>query len=166
MADANYSIALTLYKRLKNFKFIYYLYFLADILYNLSMLSRLFQQKFVDISSIDSIIRTQVGKLRMFYVTESIDLSVDTFNESTRFHILPNFGPSGGYLRRLSYEIRGSKFYNVQIIWDSIGSNLEEALLFQKNFAEAVTTALESCFDDHGLVASFKILSPTNMPAK
>lgn len=96
-----------------NFKFIYCLYFLADILHNLSTLSRLFLQKFVDISSIGSVVKTQVAELKMLYVTKSTNLNVDTFNESTWFHILPDSGPHGGYLKRLSSVIRGSKFHTI-----------------------------------------------------
>lgn len=120
----------------------------------------------MDIFSFGLIIRTEVVELRMLYVIECVDLNVDTFNESTRFHILPNFGPYGGYLRRLSSKIRGIKFHNVQMIQVCIGANLEEALQFQRNFAETITTTLESCFDDHGLIVSFKILSLANMLAK
>jgi hypothetical protein len=102
----------------------------------------------------------------MLYVIESTDLNVDTFNESTGFHILPDFGPHGGYLKRLSSEIRGSKFHIVQMIRDCTGADLEEALVFQRNFAGAVTTALENRFDDYGIVPCFKILSPANMPIR
>ena len=42
-----------LYEKLRDFKILYCLHFLADILHCLSMLSKLFQVKFVDISSID-----------------------------------------------------------------------------------------------------------------
>ena len=49
-----------LYEKLRDFKMLYCLHFLADILYCLSMLSKLFQAKFVDISSVGSVIRTEI----------------------------------------------------------------------------------------------------------
>ena len=49
---------LQLFSKLSNFKFIYILYFLADMLHMLSKLSKIFQSKVVDISSIGSIVKT------------------------------------------------------------------------------------------------------------
>ena len=60
-------VAFSLYTKLRNFKFIYCLYFLADILHSLSMLSRVFQYKFVDVSVVGSIIATEIAQLRMLH---------------------------------------------------------------------------------------------------
>jgi hypothetical protein len=87
----------------------------------------------------------------MLYVIESANVNMDTFNESIGFHILPNFGPHGGYLKWLFSEIRSNKYHNVEMIRDSTGANLEGALMFQKNLTEAVVLGLENCFDDHGI---------------
>ena len=159
-------VALSLYTKLRNFKFIYCLYFLADILHSLSMLSRVFQYKFVDVSAVGSIIATEIAQLRMLFVTETADLNASTFNEETGYHILPDFGPDGGYMKRLSAEIRGARFHSVEMIRDRTGADLEEALSFQKFFAEAVIDALETRFGDNGVIGCFKILSPSNMPVK
>jgi len=43
-----------------DFKFIYNLYFLVDILHMLSKLSKIFQSKLVDISTIGSIVKTEI----------------------------------------------------------------------------------------------------------
>jgi hypothetical protein len=50
-----------LYAKLREFKFIYILYFLADILKMFSTLSKIFQSKLVDISSIGSIVKTEMA---------------------------------------------------------------------------------------------------------
>ena len=52
-----------LYEKLRDFKMLYFL--LADILHCLSMLSKLFQAKFVDISSVGLVIRTEITLIRM-----------------------------------------------------------------------------------------------------
>ena len=100
------------------------------------------------------------------FVNEIANLNASTFNEETRFHILPDFGPHGGYLKRLSSEIRGGRFHSVEMVRDRTGADLEEALLFQKFFAEAVIDALETHFGDNGVIGCFKILSPSNMPVR
>jgi hypothetical protein len=100
-----------LYAKLREFKFIYILYFLADILKILITLSKIFQSKLVDIPSIESIVKTKMASIRMCFLVDSCGLNQDTFNPSTSFHIIPEFGPPGGYLRHLPSEIRGSKFH-------------------------------------------------------
>jgi hypothetical protein len=102
----------------------------------------------------------------MLFITETTDLNLSTFNEETGYHILPEFGPPGGYLRRLSSEIRGAKFHNINLIRNRTGADLEEALAFQTSFAHEVCKALESCFKDNDVISCFKILSPIEMPSR
>ena len=54
----------------------------------------------------------------MLFIEESTNLNSWIFNEQTVYHILPEFGPQGGYLRRLPSEIRDGKFYKVEILRD------------------------------------------------
>ena len=49
---------LFLYFKLRTFKYIYVLYFLVDLRHNLSVLSKVFQYKYVDVTIIGSLIRT------------------------------------------------------------------------------------------------------------
>ena len=46
------------------------------------------------------------------------------------------------------------------------GTDLEEALMFQKNFAQAVCSAFDARFCDNNLISYFKILNPINMPSR
>ena len=82
-----------LFSKLSNFKLIYILYFLADILHMLSKLSKIFQSKVVDISSIGSIVKTKIASIRMCFLVDSCDLNQDTFHPSTGFHVISEFGP-------------------------------------------------------------------------
>ena len=52
------------------------------------------------------------------------------------------------------------------MIRDPNGIDLEEALNFQKSYVEAVCKYLEARFSDNGIISSFKILNPSNMPSK
>ena len=52
------------------------------------------------------------------------------------------------------------------MIRDPNGIDLEEALNFQKSYAEAVCKCLEARFSDNGIISAFKILNPSNMPSK
>ena len=63
---------------------------------------------------------------------DSCDLNQDTFNYSSGFPILPQFGPPCGYLQRFSSEIRGFKFHSIDLIRDPLSHDLESALDFQK----------------------------------
>ena len=67
------------FKKLWTFKDIYVLYFLVDILHILSMLSRLFHNKFVDITTIGSVVKTGIAQIRMFFIEETTDLTSETF---------------------------------------------------------------------------------------
>ena len=155
-----------LYEKLRDFKMLYCLHFLANILHCLSMLSKLFQAKFVDISSVGSIIRTEITQIRMLFLDEQTDLNTVMFNEDTQYHVLPEFGPFGGYMRRFATQIRGFTFLSIDMVRDQQGRDLEEALTFQKQFSEAMILALEFRFEDNDIVSAFKVLNPTNMPSK
>ena len=107
-----------LYEKLRNFKMLYCLHFLADILHCLSMLSKLFQAKFLDISSVESIIRTEITQIRMLLLDEQTDLNAVMFNEDTQYHVLPKFGPFGGYMRLFATQIRGFRFLSIDMVRD------------------------------------------------
>lgn len=98
-------IGSNIFRKFQIFKYIYVLYFLADILYILSMLSRLFQNKFVDITTIGSVIETDIVQIRMFFIEETTDLNSETFNEQTSFTFYQNLV--------LNDDIRGS--YQVRL---------------------------------------------------
>ncbi|KAL2651746.1 hypothetical protein R1flu_019874 [Riccia fluitans] len=62
--------------------------------------------------------------------------------------------------------MRGSKFFSIDIERSRLGSDLEEAIVFQKHFAQACIDALKEKFVDNDVVGAFHILSPSNMPSK
>ena len=66
----------------------------------------------------------------------------------------------------MSSEIREFRFHSVDIIRDPNGIDLKEALNFQKSYAEVVCKCLEARFSDNGIISTFKILNPSNMPSK
>ena len=68
-----------------------------------------------------------------------MNLNIEIFNEQTRYQIIPEFGPQGGYLRRLSSEIRGGKFYEVEMIC----CRVEKSLLWENTgFLAAISFGL------------------------
>ena len=87
-----------LYFKLRTFKHIYVLYFLADLLYSLVVLSKVFQYKYVDVTIIGCLIRTQIESICMLYVVDSTDSNEDTFNTNVGYHVIPQYGFLGGYL--------------------------------------------------------------------
>lgn len=70
----------------------------------------------MDITSIGSVIKTDIAQIRMLFIEKTTDLNSEIFHEQTAYNILPKFGPQGGYLRRLSSEIRECKFCKVEMI--------------------------------------------------
>ena len=52
----------------------------------------------MDVTTIRSLIRTQIESICMLYVVDSIDLNQDTFNVDVDYHIIPQYGPPSGYL--------------------------------------------------------------------
>ena len=62
----------------------------------LLMLSRLFQNKFMDITTIGLVVKTDIAQIRMFFIDETPNLNSEIFNEQTGYHILPEFGHEGG----------------------------------------------------------------------
>ena len=85
------------------------MYFLANLLHCLTILSRIFQYKFVNVTNIGSLVKTQNESICMLYVADNTDSNQETFNENYGYHVIPNHGPQGGYLQKLSAEIKGGK---------------------------------------------------------
>ena len=71
--------------------------FLADLLRVLTILSKILQYKFVDVTNIRLLVKAQIESICMLYLVDNPDLNEDTFHE--------NFG----HLHRLLYEIRRAK---------------------------------------------------------
>ena len=134
------------------------MYFLAYILHSLALFSKIFQNKFVDVTTIDSIVRTEIAQIRMFFIVEQTDLNALTFNENTGYHVIPEYGPLGGYLRKLSSEIHGKMYHSFEMDRSILGDDLEETLKFQHAFAEAVCIGLDARFVDNDLISCFKNL--------
>ena len=110
--DDSVVVTKSILKKLGHFKYIYILYFFTDILHSLAMLLKVFQMKFVDVITVGSIVRTEVAQIRMMFIINSCDLNTDVFNDFTGYHVLPDYGPHGGYLKRLQSEVRGSMFHS------------------------------------------------------
>ena len=113
-----------------------------------------------------ALIKSEITSIRMSFITESTDLNESTFNDDIGYHIIPSFGPPGGYLQRLSSEIRGSKFHDVEMIRDRTGADLVEALAFQTSFAEEVCKGLEARFQENHVISCFKVLNPCELPSR
>jgi len=80
-----------IFAKLKQFKYIYILYFLADILHSWALLSKVFQNKFVDVTIVGSIVRTYIVQIRMLFIVELTNLNASMFNEHSGYHIIPKY---------------------------------------------------------------------------
>ena len=70
----------------------------------MSMLSRNFQHKFVDVRFMGF-----VYIYALFFYRETQDLNVIDFSEDTYFHFIHKFGLVEGYLHQLPSGIKGAK---------------------------------------------------------
>ena len=81
-------IALTLYDKLRNFKYIYILYFLVDLLHDLTILSKIFQYKFVDAANIRSFVKKQIKSTYMLYGVDNTDLNQYILDKVFEYHVI------------------------------------------------------------------------------
>ncbi|KAL3699609.1 hypothetical protein R1sor_017631 [Riccia sorocarpa] len=122
----------------------------------MTSLSKVFQKSVVDISAVRSIVKTTCTEIELNFLMDSTDLNAQRIDDSG-YHLLPEFGPPGGYLRRLQSELRRGKFFHsVELDRCADGRDLEEAFAFQKAFATALIGSLHNRFQDVTVVSCFK----------
>ncbi|MCO5579228.1 hypothetical protein L7F22_033082 [Adiantum nelumboides] len=80
------------------------------------------------------------------------------------YPIIPDYGPSKGLLYKLRSSMRGSNFRSIQLTRDKDGSDLENAIAFQKAFTKHIIENLKVRFDDPSILSYFKLLSPSSYP--
>ena len=59
----------------------------------------------MDVTTIDSIVRTEITQIRMLFIVEQTGSNVATFNEKNGYHVDPEYGPLGSHLKKFSNEI-------------------------------------------------------------
>ena len=153
---------LLLYFKLRTFKYINILYFLAHLFHSLVVLFKVFQYKYVDITTIGSLIKTQIKSICMLYVVISIDL-----NQILLIQVLVIISSHNMFLVVDTFkDIQLAKFHSIDMIRDPNGADLEQTLNFQKSYAEAIYKYLEKRFSNDVIVLAFKILNSSNMLSK
>lgn len=82
------------------------------------MLSCVNWHNFTDVKIINSMVKTNIVQIRMFFIKKSIDLNCATFNDDTGYHIILEFGKQCGYIRILSIYNTIVEFHDKQMIRD------------------------------------------------
>ncbi|MCO5547158.1 hypothetical protein L7F22_000601 [Adiantum nelumboides] len=150
--------------KLKEFQLIYSIHFMADILDRLAILSKTFQSSFVDIASVVGIVEAEIRFIRMHFIEDPhVELN-SLIYDSRGYHIIPDYGPLGGQLAGLRASIHGNTFRSVDVERMVDGSDLEKAIVFQKEFCNLVIDNLLERFPDKDLVGCFKALAPCSFP--
>ena len=62
-----------IYIKLYHFKYTHILYFIVDVLHIVSMQSRIFQHKVVDITTIHLVLTTDVIQIHMFFIDKTME---------------------------------------------------------------------------------------------
>ena len=72
-------------------------------------MSKIFQYKHVDVSIVGVLVKAEITLIYMLFITKFTNLNIFIFNENIGYHIIHDIGPLGGYLKMLSFEIRGAE---------------------------------------------------------
>ena len=72
-----------------------------------------------------------------------MNTNASTFNEHSKHHVLPKFGLERGCTRHSTSHIHDCFYHWIEVICNRIGHDREEAVHFQKEYAEYVIFALE-----------------------
>lgn len=115
---------------LKIFKHIYCLYFFADTLYGLSILSKILQYKYVDVNIVGVFVKAEITSILILFIIKFTYLNTSLFNKEIVYHIIHDLGPPRRYLKRLSSEIRKAKYHDILMIRDRTRTNFEKAIAF------------------------------------
>ncbi|MCO5590901.1 hypothetical protein L7F22_044876 [Adiantum nelumboides] len=152
------------FEKVSNFCFMYSIHFMADILERLAILSQIFQSTFVDITAVVSLIEAEIRLIQMQFIDVPIvDVNAATMDRE-EYHIIPDYGPSGGQLAALRASMRGKMYRSVVITRDIHGKDMDDAIVFQHEFSGFIICNLLERFPDMGLIECFKALSPCSFP--
>ncbi|KAI5075082.1 hypothetical protein GOP47_0009158 [Adiantum capillus-veneris] len=154
----------SLFDDLSKFENIYCLFFLADILKGMSVVSKLFQKEFVDVTTVSAIIQKEINLIQQYYIdppdVDENELILDT----SGYSFLREYGPEKGFLFYLRGAIRGKKFFDIEIERDIFGMDLMCALEFQVSFPKKVITSLQERFVDNSILSKLGVLVPSQHP--
>ncbi|GES78079.1 zinc finger protein 862-like [Rhizophagus clarus] len=130
-------------------KLLAFLHFLWDILDYLATLSKIFQQKKIQISNIDSIIELTLRKIQQEFLDH---------NEDGRLLLEEN-------LNRFLSNTTANDNYNISVYQLTWNKNYEADLIVDiSSFASTVITEIQERFPDRSLLNSMKIFDHANWP--
>ncbi|MCO5594402.1 hypothetical protein L7F22_048432 [Adiantum nelumboides] len=154
----------SLFDKVKDFQFVYSLHFMADILQRLAMLSKIFQNAFVDITAVVGLIEAEMRLITSQFIEVPI-VDVNAFVlDGLDYPMIPDYGPRNGQLAALRASIRGNMYRSVELERAKCGKDMDAAISFQKQFSQFIVANLRQRFPDMGLLSSFKALSPCCFP--
>lgn len=115
---------------------------------------------------VDFVVKTYIIKICIFWIEDTKGLYVTLFNEKICYHIIYKFGPIERYLYYANFIIRVCKISQHQYGMWSNWTTLDWGLGISKKNAVGVCGILEMQFKDNHLMQAFKVLGPTNVPAR
>ncbi|MCO5579868.1 hypothetical protein L7F22_033730 [Adiantum nelumboides] len=154
----------TLFTDLSKFENIYCLFFLADILKGMSIVSKLFQKEFVDVTTVFAIIQKEINLIQQYYIDPPDVDENELILDASGYTFLREYGPDKGFLFYLRGAIRGNKFFDIEIERDIFDMDLMRALEFQVSFAKGIIASLQERFADNSILGKLSILVPAQHP--
>lgn len=152
------------FSKVANFKFIYSIHFLVDILGYMNFLSKMFQMEFVDVTTVSGLVESEVCTIQLEFIEDPI-IDINSYQMDSRgYPIIPDYGPKKGYLAALRGALKGNFYMSIVIDRDIDGTDLQSAIDFQKQFSSFIIKNLKKRFKDSKILSSLKILSPCVFP--
>ncbi len=140
---------ISLYTQICDWKFLAFLHFLWDILGYLSTLSKIFQQKKIQISDIEPVIELTISKIQQEFLDYNNDERLSLGENLNRF--LSNI-PSGENNSIGAHQLTYDENYEADLIVDI------------SSFASAVISEIQERFPDRPLLNAMKIFDHTKWP--
>ncbi|MCO5557243.1 hypothetical protein L7F22_010804, partial [Adiantum nelumboides] len=118
----------SLFDKVKDFQFVYSLHFMSDIFQRLSILSKIFQSTFVDITIVVGLIEVEIRLI----TTQFIDMPIVDVNaflfDGLDYPIIPDYGPHHGQLAALRASMRGNMYRSIEVERKKSGKDIDDAI--------------------------------------
>ena len=157
------SDAYNIFLSLRNFKVVYMLHFLADVLKIMSTLSMEFQKEYVDVTCIGGLAMIAIGEIEEQFL-HHVMMDLNGFEkDSYNYPIIPEYGREKGMLSVLRDAIKGNMYKSILMDRCIDGEDLIEAIQFQTLFSKALIETIKKRLQDPVTLCALNMLSPMNM---
>ncbi|KAH7285942.1 hypothetical protein KP509_33G052100 [Ceratopteris richardii] len=155
------------YEKLRVFNLLFAIHMLADVLYELDGLNKIFQKENIDVTSFSTSIEVALQALKKKFLIEPFGrntLHLQSFMEKTSMGYLEHKNENGDeYKHFLLYSSIPGKDKN-DIPFDTLDGDLDSCIEMAKSFVQKVIDAINQRFSDIYFFNACKLFSPMHYP--